>query len=121
MTHQNTLHLSFKIKCCIDRLRPPPVSDRTEDITGGGGNDREYDQALNAEPNSAATLSPLSREFLDLGSGESPICRNGRLRQINARGRESRLKYAPAERPYPPERLVVRLTKGPSPSAGSFL
>src|SRR3981081_3322817 len=22
-THQSTLHLSFKIKCCVDRLRPP--------------------------------------------------------------------------------------------------
>jgi hypothetical protein len=25
-THQSTLHLSFKIKCCVDRLRPPPNS-----------------------------------------------------------------------------------------------
>src|SRR3954469_19397764 len=24
VTHQSTLHLSFKIKCCVDRLRPPP-------------------------------------------------------------------------------------------------
>src|SRR5260370_40268673 len=24
--HQSTLHLSFKIKCCVDRLRPPPKS-----------------------------------------------------------------------------------------------
>ena len=23
VTHQTTLHLSFKIKCCVDRLRPP--------------------------------------------------------------------------------------------------
>ena len=26
VTHQTTLHLSFKIKCCVDRLRPPPES-----------------------------------------------------------------------------------------------
>src|SRR6267378_4010519 len=25
--HQSTLHLSFKIKCCVDRLRPPSNSD----------------------------------------------------------------------------------------------
>src|SRR5712664_1644379 len=24
VTHQTTLHLSFGIKCCVDRLRPPP-------------------------------------------------------------------------------------------------
>jgi hypothetical protein len=24
VSHQTTLHLSFKIKCCVDRLRPPP-------------------------------------------------------------------------------------------------
>src|SRR6266404_7828709 len=24
VTHQTTLHLSSKIKCCVDRLRPPP-------------------------------------------------------------------------------------------------
>ena len=23
VTHQSTLHLSFKIKCCVDWLRPP--------------------------------------------------------------------------------------------------
>ncbi len=23
LTHQSALHLSFKIKCCVDRLRPP--------------------------------------------------------------------------------------------------
>jgi hypothetical protein len=23
VNHQTTLHLSFKIKCCVDRLRPP--------------------------------------------------------------------------------------------------
>src|SRR5258705_10572580 len=27
VTHQTTLHLSFKIKCCVDRLRPPPFAD----------------------------------------------------------------------------------------------
>ena len=26
LTHQTTLHLSFKIKCCVDRLRPPPMN-----------------------------------------------------------------------------------------------
>jgi len=26
--HQTTLHLSFKIKCCVDRLRPPTHSGR---------------------------------------------------------------------------------------------
>src|SRR5258707_759267 len=26
-THQSTLHLSFKIKCCVDRLRPPSTAD----------------------------------------------------------------------------------------------
>jgi hypothetical protein len=26
VTHQSTLHLSFKIKCCVDRLRPPGKS-----------------------------------------------------------------------------------------------
>src|SRR5271154_1516857 len=26
LTHQTTLHLSFKIKCCLDRLRPPGQS-----------------------------------------------------------------------------------------------
>src|SRR5882757_11021661 len=25
VTHQTTLHLSFKIKCCVDRLRPPSI------------------------------------------------------------------------------------------------
>jgi hypothetical protein len=24
-THQSTLHLSFNIKCCVDRLRPPSL------------------------------------------------------------------------------------------------
>src|SRR4051794_10710386 len=28
VTHQTTLHLSFKIKCCVDQLRPPPESGR---------------------------------------------------------------------------------------------
>src|SRR5258706_4356754 len=27
-THQSTLHLSFKIKCCVDRLRPPGQSGK---------------------------------------------------------------------------------------------
>jgi putative SOS response-associated peptidase YedK len=26
VSHQTTLHLSFKIKCCVDRLRPPSES-----------------------------------------------------------------------------------------------
>jgi hypothetical protein len=26
VNHQTTLHLSFKIKCCVDRLRPPFVT-----------------------------------------------------------------------------------------------
>src|SRR5450755_4991715 len=26
VNHQTTLHLSFKIKCCVDRLRPPPIN-----------------------------------------------------------------------------------------------
>src|SRR5258706_5935043 len=30
--HQSTLHLSFKIKRCADRLRPPPNSDQRADI-----------------------------------------------------------------------------------------
>src|SRR5882672_7967997 len=28
VTHQTTLHLSFKIKCCVDRLRPPGHSGK---------------------------------------------------------------------------------------------
>src|SRR5882762_5028644 len=28
VTHQTTLHLSFKIKCCVDRLRPPGQSGK---------------------------------------------------------------------------------------------
>src|SRR5258708_18100101 len=28
VTHRTTLHLSFKIKCCVDRLRPPMQSGR---------------------------------------------------------------------------------------------
>src|SRR3954453_13462382 len=27
VTHQTTLHLSFKIKCCVDHLRPPEKAD----------------------------------------------------------------------------------------------
>ena len=27
-THQSTLHLSFKIKCCVDGLRPPGQSGK---------------------------------------------------------------------------------------------
>src|SRR5882672_4258147 len=26
VTHQTTLHLSFKIKCCVDRLRSTPIN-----------------------------------------------------------------------------------------------
>src|SRR5674536_128309 len=32
MTHHSTLHLSFKIKCCVDRLRPPAHNGLTADI-----------------------------------------------------------------------------------------
>src|SRR6202171_3479827 len=35
LTHHHTLHLFFKIKCCVDRLRPPPDSDRRRDMAGG--------------------------------------------------------------------------------------
>jgi hypothetical protein len=31
VTHHSTLHLSFKIKCCIDRLRPPSKSGNSAD------------------------------------------------------------------------------------------
>jgi hypothetical protein len=31
VTHQSTLHLSFKIKCCVDRLRPPGESGHEAD------------------------------------------------------------------------------------------
>jgi len=30
VSHQTTLHLSFKIKCCVDRLRPPPNSGHSQ-------------------------------------------------------------------------------------------
>src|SRR5882672_10415183 len=30
VNHQTTLHLSFKIKCCVDRLRPPCSNKKIE-------------------------------------------------------------------------------------------
>ena len=29
VNHQTTLHLSFKIKCCVDRLRPPSLTGQS--------------------------------------------------------------------------------------------
>jgi hypothetical protein len=34
VTHQTTLHLSFKIKCCVDRLRPPPKNGHWTPYSG---------------------------------------------------------------------------------------
>src|SRR3981081_3430092 len=34
-THQSTLHLSFKIKCCVDRLRPPLMNGHTQSRSAG--------------------------------------------------------------------------------------
>ena len=31
----DTLHLSFKIKCCVDRLRPPGMNGRSAEATEG--------------------------------------------------------------------------------------
>jgi hypothetical protein len=41
VTHQTTLHLSFKIKCCVDRLRPPPDSDRKADVRFDRGTEHD--------------------------------------------------------------------------------
>ena len=30
VSHQTTLHLPFKIKCCVDRLRPPEITRQDE-------------------------------------------------------------------------------------------
>src|SRR5436190_21335655 len=32
VTHQTTLHLSFKMKCCVDRLRPPSNSGHPQPV-----------------------------------------------------------------------------------------
>src|SRR5712664_1062537 len=35
VTHQTTLHLSFKIKCCVDRLRPPGLNGLQAEVIHG--------------------------------------------------------------------------------------
>jgi hypothetical protein len=56
VTHQTTLHLSFKIKCCVDRLRPPPNNGHK--ATGGDIGRRVAYHARSGRPVKAREMIP---------------------------------------------------------------
>src|ERR1700694_5777011 len=41
LTHHHTLHLFFKIKCCVDRLRPPQRAARDRRSSAHSRSDRQ--------------------------------------------------------------------------------
>src|SRR6266852_8732997 len=71
-THQSTLHLSFKIKCCVDRLRPPPQSRHQLSPLRGPFRARSrsgtpYSITSSASPSSVGgILNPIVRAVLRL-------------------------------------------------------
>jgi len=87
VTHQTTLHLSFKIKCCVDRLRPPP-------------NNRHYSAALfhgsasRCQQIAHRTILPISTPGSADASSHTPSRRLGNILAV------SNLEAGPVARLY---------------------
>jgi hypothetical protein len=67
VTHQSTLHLSFKIKCCVDRLRPPPElgqSDQGREVLHAAASTGEVGRSILTTPGvPAERLAALRTAF----------------------------------------------------------
>src|SRR5260370_16291184 len=96
LTHHSTLHPSFKIKCCVDRLRPPVKSGSVSLAWGTacrGRNERSVLTGCRAVyatlPGLFSLLSPMTRrpETLLAMNIASLIFRPGRCSRLV--GRES--------------------------------
>src|ERR1700704_3191269 len=65
VTHQTTLHLSFKIKCCVDRLRPP----------GKTGSDRRDGPGTDIDPSRTVPEAVLTSGLAAIAEGYVRRCR----------------------------------------------
>jgi len=81
VSHQTTLHLSFKIKCCVDRLRPPVLIGNTGRHHENWGIVIDYTDRYDP----SYSLAPSFDHASCLGRNESDIARARRLTTNDSR------------------------------------